>query len=138
MRSAWAQRLRLRQCRCQHGCTIRGKQLGGGGGGAEETGGQLDSYRAAAEEWHRSCGMDNNGQQGSWFVHGACRLLFQFQAQPKYDSCAAPREGVEDWGESQSQDGRKASVLRVAAAEGWLDGGATDTGTQQCAAVWLE
>uniref|UniRef100_A0A0E0P570 Uncharacterized protein n=1 Tax=Oryza rufipogon TaxID=4529 RepID=A0A0E0P570_ORYRU len=43
-----------------------------------------------------------------------------------------------DWGESQSQDGRKASVLRVAAAEGWLDGGATDTGTQQCAAVWLE
>lgn len=35
------------------------------GGREEETGGQLDSYRAAAEERHRSGGMDNDGQQGT-------------------------------------------------------------------------
>uniref|UniRef100_A0A0E0P555 Uncharacterized protein n=1 Tax=Oryza rufipogon TaxID=4529 RepID=A0A0E0P555_ORYRU len=47
-------------------------------------------------------------------------------------------KGMGDWGKSRSQDGRKASVLRVSSAEGWLDGRATVTSTQQYAAVWLE
>uniref|UniRef100_A0A0D3FSD6 Uncharacterized protein n=1 Tax=Oryza barthii TaxID=65489 RepID=A0A0D3FSD6_9ORYZ len=98
-----------------HECTIRGKQLGRkrrpegyliltvwqprSGTIAVSwtmTGSKVDLLSSSAP----SCGVGCKAclwiVLGSWFVHGACRLLFQFQARPKSDSCAAPREV--EWG----------------------------------------
>ncbi|BAS87827.1 Os04g0155550 [Oryza sativa Japonica Group] len=122
-RHVWAQRLRLRQCRWHHECTIRGKQLGRKrrqegylilivwqpriGTIAVSwtmTGSKVDSLSSSAP----SCGVGCKAclwiVLGSWFVHGACRLLFQFQARPKSDSCAAPREV--EWGTGNEGDQR--------------------------------